>query len=176
MEASALPTHLSKVSNCRNAYLRRWKCLRLYLELSEHFCSRLPNLIWTKLLPKQWMKISFWAASFTPPPLFFDPVTLSLPTGALEVFSLFLEEKYFFVSSLEMLFLQAEMDLWCAVNLQREGEVWKHAKYVFLLPTIIWGKEDEKKGDFPSPDNLFGGNHNSQMRQRQGPVRWVYSY
>lgn len=131
----------------------------MYLELSEHFCSSLPNLIWTKLLPKHWMNNSLWAASFTPPPLFSDPVTFSLPTGTLEVFFYsFLEGKYFFVDSLEMLFLQAEMDLWCAVNLQREGEVWKNAKYVFLLPTIIWGEEDGKS-DFPPPDNLFSGNH-----------------
>lgn len=84
------PNKLSwKFVRCQAACLRRWKCLSVYLELSEHFCGSLPNLIWTKLLPKQWMNNSLWAASLTPPPLFSDPVTLPLPTGALEVFSLF---------------------------------------------------------------------------------------
>lgn len=89
------PNELSwnKFVGCQTACLLRWKCFSVYLELSEHFCGSLPNLIWTKLLLKHWMNNSLWDASLTSPPLFSDPVTLSLPTGALEVFSPFFGRK-----------------------------------------------------------------------------------
>lgn len=103
-----------------------FKCLCVWISNYAEYCSSSPSLIWMNLLSKQRINNSLWAStSHSPPFLLFlcSPLLLHLPFAhparplLIHFFLLFKGQRS---CSLEMLFLQAEMDLWRTVNLWRK--------------------------------------------------------